>query len=652
MPDPASSFMVGNAPSGASYAAPLLNFAPLSQLPQDYFQGQQRARTTRLQNAFPDGLPRNSDGSVDVNSVGDTLTKLGGAEYASQMMPFLIQSQMGSQGAAAIDNATGQQGSPPAQAPTTVPGASGPANIRGPQRTAQPGGTSPVQQSQSPAQPSQPGEISMAGQGSQQNPYRPRSQADFNQIPDGAYWVGPSGPPQLKGQSASPNIVSQNGSAATGAPVGGASGAPAPAAGNAPDGRGAIPGQNGGPADSGMPNAAAGLVPQGYDPNGFANALTQRAAALRSQAARYAAFPNGANQAKVLQEQAQALDDRAKQIYDVIGKAAEPTPEQKNFQVGRQPGETLPQYQARVAGAQKQAEVAAENSALTPEQKNFQVGRQPGETLPQYQARVAGAQKQAEVAAENSALTPEQKNLQPLPGAPAGALARTEEQKAEVVQSQKTYNGIQAASTQYERDLKPYLDLSRSIINDPQFYSGTGANLSLDINRVRARLGDQQAAVLQEALQKVTASSVLGQINTQRDQLMEAGGASSRIFSQQVALVEKAAPALANTPAGNRFLVEVSSRMGNLSSQIAGMARDYIAKNGHLNPQFDQQVAAFMKANPVFSKQEMSHPELIAAPSAPPAATNTQQIVAWGRSMGLKTGDPMRMPDGSIKAMP
>ena len=612
MPDPASSFMVGNAPSGASYAAPLLNFAPLSQLPQDYFQGQQRARTTRLQNAFPDGLPRNSDGSVDVNSVGDTLTKLGGAEYASQMMPFLIQSQMGSQGAAAIDNATGQQGSPPAQAPTTVPGASGPANIRGPQRTAQPGGTSPVQQSQSPAQPSQPGEISMAGQGSQQNPYRPRSQADFNQIPDGAYWVGPSGPPQLKGQSASPNIVSQNGSAATGAPVGGASGAPAPAAGNAPDGRGAIPGQNGGPADSGMPNAAAGLVPQGYDPNGFANALTQRAAALRSQAARYAAFPNGANQAKVLQEQAQALDDRAKQIYDVIGKAAEPTPEQKNFQVGRQPGETLPQYQARVAGAQKQAEVAAENSALTPEQKN----------------------------------------LQPLPGAPAGALARTEEQKAEVVQSQKTYNGIQAASTQYERDLKPYLDLSRSIINDPQFYSGTGANLSLDINRVRARLGDQQAAVLQEALQKVTASSVLGQINTQRDQLMEAGGASSRIFSQQVALVEKAAPALANTPAGNRFLVEVSSRMGNLSSQIAGMARDYIAKNGHLNPQFDQQVAAFMKANPVFSKQEMSHPELIAAPSAPPAATNTQQIVAWGRSMGLKTGDPMRMPDGSIKAMP
>jgi hypothetical protein len=49
MPDPASSFFVGNAPLGASYASPLLNFGQLSQIPQDIFQGQQRARTTALQ---------------------------------------------------------------------------------------------------------------------------------------------------------------------------------------------------------------------------------------------------------------------------------------------------------------------------------------------------------------------------------------------------------------------------------------------------------------------------------------------------------------------------------------------------------------------------------------------------------------------------
>src|ERR1700675_2062611 len=96
IPEPASSFMTGNAPGAPNYAAPLLNFSQLAQLPEQYFQGQQRARTTALQNAFPKGLPqkqdadgniiRDKDGNsqIDVNAVGDTLTKLGGAEYATQ----------------------------------------------------------------------------------------------------------------------------------------------------------------------------------------------------------------------------------------------------------------------------------------------------------------------------------------------------------------------------------------------------------------------------------------------------------------------------------------------------------------------------------------------------------------------------------------
>src|ERR1700722_14187567 len=104
-------------------------------------------------------------------------------------------------------------------------------------------------------------------------------------------------------------------------------------------------------------------------------------------------------------------------------------------------------------------------------------------------------------------------------------------------------------------------------------YSGTGANLVLDFNRVRAALGDQKAAVLQEALSKVTAASVLGQINTQKDQMMEAGGTAGRIFAQQVGLVEKAAPALSNTVYGNRFLVNVASRMGEFSTLVAQQAR-------------------------------------------------------------------------------
>jgi hypothetical protein len=55
-----------NAPSGMSFAPPLMPFMQAADLPNDYFQGQQRARTTALQSAFAGGVPKNPDGSIDI----------------------------------------------------------------------------------------------------------------------------------------------------------------------------------------------------------------------------------------------------------------------------------------------------------------------------------------------------------------------------------------------------------------------------------------------------------------------------------------------------------------------------------------------------------------------------------------------------------
>jgi len=253
----------------------------------------------------------------------------------------------------------------------------------------------------------------------------------------------------------------------------------------------------------------------------------------------------------------------------------------------------------------------------------------------------------------NTEMTPEEKNArasgQPSPVAFEGA---KKVQDTNITAGQKQYEGIQAQSTQYERDLKPYLDVSKSIINDPKFYSGIGGELSLDFNRVKAALGDKNAAVLQEALSKVTASSVLAQINNQRAQLQEAGGNSGRIFRQQVELVEKAAPSLANTPAGNRFLVEVSSRMGDLAGEVAQMARAYKQQHGYLDSGFDQKLSGYMKQHPVFTPQEMTHPEILGAPTVPQQyASNVGTVQNWARAMGVKPGEAIRFPDGSVRAM-
>jgi hypothetical protein len=54
----ASDYFVGNAPGGVNYAAPLIGMQlgdRLADLPNQYFQGTQRARTLALQNAFSNG---------------------------------------------------------------------------------------------------------------------------------------------------------------------------------------------------------------------------------------------------------------------------------------------------------------------------------------------------------------------------------------------------------------------------------------------------------------------------------------------------------------------------------------------------------------------------------------------------------------------
>jgi hypothetical protein len=274
-----------------------------------------------------------------------------------------------------------------------------------------------------------------------------------------------------------------------------------------------------------------------------------------------------------------------------------------------------------------------------------------------FKAQGDAYMKQASIIREtlgkNSQLTPAQKDAGSSGSAnPLDYEKNKKIQEGNITSGQKEYEGIQAQSTQYERDLKPYLDVSKSIINDPKFYSGIGGELSLDFNRVKAALGDKNAAVLQEALSKVTASSVLAQINNQRAQIQEAGGTSSRIFRQQVDLVEKAAPSLANTPAGNRFLVEVSSRMGDLSSHVAQMARDYKQQHGYLDSGFDQQLSSYMKNNPVFTSQEMTHPEILGAPTVPQQyASSVNSVQSWARAMGVKPGEAIRFPNGSVKAM-
>src|ERR1700693_6358622 len=137
----ASDYMVGNAPSGASYAAPLLGFQlgqSIAQLPSQFMQGREDARKIRMEDAFPNGFDepglRNPDNTPNINAILDRGAKLGGMPFVQGMIPFLNDAALGRQANEGMR--LSQRGDPPGYAATqspqprvASPNGAGPGNI-------------------------------------------------------------------------------------------------------------------------------------------------------------------------------------------------------------------------------------------------------------------------------------------------------------------------------------------------------------------------------------------------------------------------------------------------------------------------------------------------------------------------------------------
>lgn len=306
---------------------------------------------------------------------------------------------------------------------------------------------------------------------------------------------------------------------------------------------------------------------------------------------------------------------------------------------GREVGHNGPQDSRMVAADRLDAQAALLQAQAA------KYGQSPAavKTLQDRAQQLSDKAKQyREAALKDSEATPEQKNLT------SGVTGQAAVQKQTIDQSGKTWEGVQASATQYERDIHPVSTLAHGILSDPQMYSGIGAQASLNFNKIKDLFGAPKAAALQQGLEKINAITTLGAVNQQRDQLMEAGGASARIFSQQIEQVVKSNPNLDNTVWGNRMLVTIMDRIGQRSVQIRDMALDYRAKHGGvLDDGFTKQVAQYVKSNPAFTDQEAANPTILGAPEMPVAIKGKADAqAAWKTSQGLKSGDPYRTPDG------
>jgi hypothetical protein len=151
------------------------------------------------------------------------------------------------------------------------------------------------------------------------------------------------------------------------------------------------------------------------------------------------------------------------------------------------------------------------------------------------------------------------------------------------------------------------LDVLEGAMKDPNFYSGVGAErFALPLRQAQASFGgDPKAAASMETFRSTASKAALDAMG---------GSLGSGFSNADRDFVLNQVPNLANTPEGNKSLIDVSRKVRSREIEIAKMARDYAAKNGgRIDAGFDAALADYAEKNPLFKAK-------------PPSAQNAPQV--------------------------
>jgi hypothetical protein len=149
--------------------------------------------------------------------------------------------------------------------------------------------------------------------------------------------------------------------------------------------------------------------------------------------------------------------------------------------------------------------------------------------------------------------------------------------------------------------------------NDPNFYSGPLEPTNRGFKQFAATIGvDPNKALPQEGFNKVASDMLTSQIRA----LGASGAGPVRIA--EVKNMQKSIANLGITPVTNRLLVEITDRTYNDVQKIADLTRKYATdKNnrpGQMNVGLDQKIHDYYESHPLFTKEEIADPRLIAPP--------------------------------------
>lgn len=546
----ASDYMVGNAPGGVNYAAPLMGMQlgqALAQLPDQYMKGRENNRKIQMEDMFKDGLPTDENGNPDMGKAFQTYMKegarIGGGDFVKGFVPFMQDQEVAnnasrvSQGLPPLPSMFAPR---PPQQPNDNSVAAGPGSPppQAPQQPQAPAGPSIADVVRKSGLQLNPQQIFSLGRVVGINPQAPlnpeqmtKVQSALQQLPtpsrvasseDNAPAAGPS-------SAAERGANGPNGANAEASPAGGVDGAPGPTATPAPFMAGKAAASNAGAAPGAPANFNERFTPQSGQPGpqpqstqpqqdaaGIrqtpvgteAEARNQLLQAQRKEAAAAYTAKMAPGQSKVYLEEAKGHRERAEKILGSLGEYNKPT------------------------GAQIES-------------------RDP----------TVQAQKKQE-----------------------------EQQRADVKYYDTLHHGHTGAGM-IAAQQKQNIDILRQVVASPSFTPGAGSDVWLAYQRMAAQAGiNPTGAAPRELFNQVSARILADQFSSLKSLASETGETGARIFKPMLDIEEKANITPVDSIEGIKAKLDLIDKMGDIMKKSADMADDYKIKHGSLDAGFEKQL--------------------------------------------------------------
>lgn len=235
---------------------------------------------------------------------------------------------------------------------------------------------------------------------------------------------------------------------------------------------------------------------------------------------------------------------------------------------------------------------ALADSKMTDEQKEYTLYRAQGGQLPffEYKAELKKA------GATNVTVNSGEKGFDNKVGTEYGA----------------TFIDLQKAGREANGTLST-LRVMDKLIDNPNFYSGTGGQYATQVKRLLVSMGvkDAESAAPNELFQKLSNKIVLD---------MNGGSLGNQVSNADRSFIENTVANPSNTPEGNRQIIQMATKIEQRKQEVAKQARDYAkSHNGRIDAAFDEQLSRWAEANPLFPAGDVKGPPQQPAASAPRA---------------------------------